>query len=101
MTTRFAERDLADIIRRPVVTEKANLLLESNLYTFEVDPKATKTQIKDAIELLFEVRVVGIQTAHPPRKMHRVGRFQGYRPHFKRATVRLAEGDSIVLYPDV
>jgi large subunit ribosomal protein L23 len=95
------DRDLADIIRRPVITEKATLLLESNLYVFEVEPKATKPQIKKAIELLFEVTVVGIQTAHPPRKMHRVGRFAGYRAHYKRATVRLAEGDKILLYPDV
>jgi large subunit ribosomal protein L23 len=98
---KFDDRNLADIIRRPLVTEKATLLLESNLYTFEVDPKATKTQIKAAIEMLFEVKVTGIQTTHPPRKQHRVGRFQGYRPHYKKATVRLAEGDSITLFPDV
>lgn len=101
MTIKVDDRALADLIRRPVITEKATLLLESNLYVFEVDPKATKTQIKKAIELLFDVTIVGIQTAHPPRKMHRVGRFAGYRPHYKRATVRLAEGDSIPLYPDV
>ena len=99
--TKFDDRNLADLIRRPLVTEKATLLLESNLYTFEVDPKATKPQIKAAIEMLFEVKVIGIQTTHPPRKQHRVGRFQGYRPHYKKATVRLAEGDSITLFPDV
>jgi large subunit ribosomal protein L23 len=89
------------LIRRPLVTEKATLLLESNLYSFEVDPKATKPQIKAAIEMLFDVTVIGVQTAHPPRKQHRVGRFQGYRAHYKKATVRLAEGDSITLFPDV
>ncbi|MEY2976841.1 MAG: 50S ribosomal protein L23 [Prochlorotrichaceae cyanobacterium] len=99
--TRFDDRNLADLIRRPLVTEKATLLLESNLYSFEVDPKATKPQIKAAIEMLFDVTVIGVQTAHPPRKQHRVGRFQGYRAHYKKATVRLAEGDSITLFPDV
>ncbi len=99
--TRFDRRNLADIIRKPIVTEKATLSLESNLYTFEVDPKATKPQIKAAIEELFSVKVVGVQTWHPPRKAKRVGRFLGYRPHYKRATVRLAEDDSIALFPEV
>ena len=98
---KFDNRNLADIIRRPLVTEKATLALESNSYVFEVDPKATKPQIRSAIEMLFDVTVVSVKTAHPPRKQHRVGRFQGYRPHYKRATVRLAEEDSIVLFPEV
>lgn len=101
MTIKFDERSLADIVRRPIVTEKATLLLESNQYTFEVHPKATKPQIKAAIEEIFDVSVIGIQTTNPPRKQRRVGRFTGYRPTYKRAVVRLADRDSITLFPDV
>lgn len=94
-------RTLADLIRRPIITEKATRLLEDNQYTFEVDPRATKPEIKAAIQALFNVKVVGLSTHLPPRRKRRVGRFQGYRAHYKRAIVRLAEGDSITLFPEV
>lgn len=94
-------RHLADLIRRPIITEKATLLLENNQYTFEVDPKATKPEIKAAVEMLFEVKVTGISTVNPPRKTRRVGKFLGHRPLYKRAIVTLAEGDSITLFPEV
>ncbi|MEL6400768.1 MAG: 50S ribosomal protein L23 [Leptolyngbyaceae cyanobacterium] len=101
MTKAFKQGTLADLIRRPLITEKATLLLENNQYTFEVAPKANKPEIKAAIEELFDVKVVGISTANLPRKKRRVGRFEGFRPHYKRAVVTLAEGDSIPLFPDV
>ncbi len=94
-------RNLPDIIRKPIITEKATLNLENNQYTFEVAPKATKPEIKAAIEALFEVKVTGISTINPPRKKKRLGRFIGYKPTYKRAVVTLAEGDSIPLFPDV
>lgn len=92
---------LASIVRRPIVTEKATLLLENNQYTFEVSPQATKPEIKAAIESLFDVKVIGVSTHRPPRKKKRVGRFAGYRPHYKRAIVTLRDGDSINLFPEV
>lgn len=92
---------LADIIRRPLVTEKATMLLENNQYTFEVDPRADKPQIRAAIEELFQVKVVGISTQNPPRKKRRVGKFAGFRSQYKRAVVTLAPGDTITLFPDV
>ncbi|MEA5465050.1 50S ribosomal protein L23 [Leptothoe sp. PORK10 BA2] len=94
-------RNLPDIIRKPLITEKATLNLENNQYTFEVAPKATKPEIKAAVEALFEVKVTGISTMNPPRKKKRLGRFVGYKPTYKRAVVTLAEGDSIPLFPDV
>ncbi|MDV3351816.1 50S ribosomal protein L23 [Leptolyngbyaceae cyanobacterium CCMR0082] len=94
-------RDLPDIVRKPIISEKATLNLENNQYTFEVAPKATKTEIKAAIEALFDVKVTGISTMNPPRKKKRLGRFIGYKPTYKRAVVTLAEGDSIPLFPDV
>lgn len=100
-TTRLAQRDLADLIRRPIVTEKATLLLENNQYTFEVSPKASKPDIKAAIELLFDVKVTAVNTANPPRKTKRVGKFIGKRALYKRAIVTLAEGNSITLFPEV
>jgi large subunit ribosomal protein L23 len=97
----YDSRELADIVRRPIVTEKATLLLADNQYVFEVDPRAAKPQIKAAIEGLFDVKVVGIRTMNPPRKSRRVGRFMGYKTAYKRAIVKLAEGQEIVLFPDV
>lgn len=95
------ERKLADLVRRPIVTEKATVALELNKYTFEVAPKATKTEIKEAIEYLFEVKVIKVNTHKPPRKKRRVGKFVGFKPQYKRAVVTLAEGDSITLFPEV
>ncbi len=99
--TKFNPRSLADLIVKPIVTEKATLLLENNKYVFDVLPKATKPEIKAAIELLFEVKVTKVNTARLPRKTKRVGRFLGYKPQFKRAIVTLQEGDSISLFPEV
>jgi large subunit ribosomal protein L23 len=94
-------RALPDLIRRPIVTEKATRLLEDNQYTFEVVPQATKPQIRDAIEQLFDVKVLSVNTQNSPRKSRRVGRFAGFRAQYKRATVTLAPGSSIKLFPDV
>lgn len=92
---------LPDLIRRPIVTEKATRLLEENKYTFEVDKRATKPEIKAAIEELFEVKVVKVNTLIKPRRKKRVGRFVGYKAQYKRAIVTLAEENEIVLFPEV
>lgn len=101
----FDPRTLPDLVRRPIVTEKATFLMEENKYTFEVTVKATKPEIKAAIEDLFEVKVVKVNTQIPPRKKRRVGKFEGYKPQYKRAIVTLAPGDEDkirqVLFPDV
>jgi large subunit ribosomal protein L23 len=103
--TNFDPRKLPDLVRRPIVTEKATMLMEQNKYTFEVSPKATKPEIKAAIESLFDVKVVQVNTANPPRKKRRVGRFIGYKPQYKRAIVTVATGDvdkiRQVLFPEV
>jgi large subunit ribosomal protein L23 len=101
MTKTLDIRKLPDLIRRPIVTEKATRLLEENKYTFEVSPKATKPEIKAAIEDLFDVTVLQVNTTNPPRKQRRVGRFVGHRSQYKRAIVTLAPGDSITLFPEV
>ncbi len=103
--TNFDPRMLPDLVRRPILTEKATRLMEENKYTFEVTPKATKPQIKAAIEDLFQVKVVQVNTMQPPRKQRRVGKFVGYKPQYKRAVVTVALGDEDkirqVLFPEV
>ncbi|HBB35751.1 MAG TPA: 50S ribosomal protein L23 [Cyanobacteria bacterium UBA8803] len=99
--TEYDPRYLADLVLRPIITEKATRLLENNKYVFEVIPKATKPEIKAAIQSLFNVKVIGVNTLHPPRKKRRVGKFIGYKPQYKRAIVTLAAGDSITLFPEV
>ena len=99
MTKMFKER-LADVIRRPLITEKATRGLDLNQYTFEVDHRAAKPEIKAAIEKMFDVKVIGISTMNPPRRTRRVGRFAGKRSQVKKAIVRLAEGNTIQLFPE-
>ena len=102
--TNFDPRKLPDLVRRPIVTEKATRLMEQNKYTFEVTPTATKPEIKAAIESLFDVKVVQVNTQRPPRKKRRVGKFLGYKPQYKRAIVTLAPGDETLrkaLFPEV
>jgi large subunit ribosomal protein L23 len=101
MTSRVQSRNLADLILKPIVSEKATIQLEENKYVFDVVLTATKTDIKAAIEDLFEVKVVKINTARLPRKKRRVGRFMGFKPQYKRAVITLAEGDTITLFPEV
>ncbi|WP_287130044.1 50S ribosomal protein L23 [Candidatus Cyanaurora vandensis] len=90
----------ADVIRRPLLTEKAIKMLEEGKYLFEVHPKTNKTEIGQAITSLFGVKVVKVNTYNPPLKRKKVGRFAGVKPTYKRAVVTLQEGDSIKLFPD-
>ncbi|BAS29086.1 50S ribosomal protein L23 [Limnochorda pilosa] len=84
-----------DVIRRPVVTERTTAGMEGNKYTFEVDLRATKTQVKLAVEQIFKVRVVKVNTTRVPGKVRRRGRTEGRTPDWKKAVVTLAEGDRI------
>lgn len=88
-----------DIILAPVVSEKSYDLIENqNTYTFEVDPRANKSQIRDAIERVFDVEVVRVNTMNRQGKVKRTGYKLGRRKNVKRAVVTLAEGDSIDLF---
>lgn len=97
----YNTRDLVDLIIKPIVTEKGSLLLEQNKYVFEVVKKATKPEIKAALQTLFDVKVVKVNTLIPPRKKRRVGKFVGFKPQHKRAIVTLAQEDKIDLFPEV
>ncbi len=87
------------VIQRPVVTEKSNIgREEENLATFAVDPRANKHEIRQAIEELFNVEVVDVRTMRQPRKSRRIGRHSGRRAEWKKAIVRLADGQSIEFF---
>jgi large subunit ribosomal protein L23 len=91
-----------DVIRKPLVTEKSNIGREtSNVVTLAVDPRANKHEIARAVEQLFDVSVVEVRTMRMPRKTRRVGRFAGRKPEWKKALVRLAEGQSIEFFEGV
>lgn len=87
---------MADFIKYPVTTEKSYLAMFKNKqYTFDVDLRLTKPQIKKLFETLFNVHVIGINTHRPPRKKVRTGVSMGYKPSYKRVILTLKEGESI------
>ena len=91
--------DPRDVILRPVVSEKSyDLIEDNNTYTFEVDPRSNKEEIRDAVETVFDVRVVRVNTMNRKGKMKRQGWTYGKRKDTKRALVTLAEGNSIDLF---
>lgn len=87
--------DPRDIIVAPVVSEKSYSVLDQNWYTFEVNPAANKTQIKIAIQQIFNVRVLTVNTANREGKRKRTRSGWGQRKSTKRAMVKLADGDRI------
>ena len=88
----------ADIIKYPLITDKATRLLENNQYSFIVDRYSNKITIKAAIEDLFNVKVIKINTCRLPRKKKRIGKYIGWKPQYKKAIVTLSEGDIINLF---
>ena len=87
-----------DVIVRPVVSEKSYAGLESNRYTFLVHPQASKTEIKEAIQKIWNVSVVNVNTLTRRGKVKRNRFTKGKRPDQKRAVVTLAEGDAIEIF---
>ena len=87
-----------DVIIRPVVSEKSYAGLEQNTYTFLVDPRANKTEIKEAVQSIWSVRVTSVNTLNRAGKVKRRGWTKGKRADQKRAIVTLAEGDSIEIF---
>ncbi len=91
-----------DVIQRPLVTEKSNIAREDvNVVTLAVNPRATKYDIRNAVESLFGVQVLEVHTMRQPRKSKKVGKFTGRKPEWKKAIVRLAEGQSIEFFEGV
>ena len=86
-----------DIIKAPIITEKSSDLAKNNVIVFSVDVKANKTQIKQAIEKVFNVKVDSVNTINVKPKKKRVGRYAGKTNKVKKAIVKLSEGSSIEL----
>ncbi len=94
--------NLYDVISRPLITEKSNIAREeSNVVTFAVNPRATKFDVRRAVETLFDVKVLEVHTMRQPRKTRRVGKISGRKPEWKKAIVRLADGHSIEFFEGV
>lgn len=86
-----------DIIKAPIITEKSSSLAANNVITFSVDTRANKTQIKQAVEKIFNVKVESVNTVNVKPKKKRVGRYVGKTNKVKKAIVKLKEGSSIEL----
>ena len=90
---------IQDVVKRPLITEKAERNREaSRQFAFEVHREATKIQVKQAVEKLFNVHVLAVRTAIARGKNKRVGRSIGQRPNWKKAFVTLREGETIALF---
>lgn len=87
-----------DIIKRPVLTEKTYLAMQDNKYTFDVDTRANKTQVKIAIEEIFDVKVESVNIINVRAKKKRVGRYVGKTNKRRKAIVKLQEGNAIELF---
>jgi large subunit ribosomal protein L23 len=86
------------VIIRPVISEKSYALLAANKYTFRIHDRATKTQVRQAVEQIFGVRVQGVRTVNVKPKPKRRGFSSGYRRKWKKAVVTLHPEDSIELF---
>ncbi len=100
MSSKFADRSVLarDIIIKPVVSEKSYALLDQNTYTFVVHPDTNKIQIREAVEEIFDVKVLSVNTINRQGKRKRTKTGFGQRAGSKRAIVTLAEGDRIDIF---
>jgi large subunit ribosomal protein L23 len=88
-------KDARDIIKRPIITEKSYQLMEENKYTFEVDRKSNKLEVKLAVEEIFDVTVEKVNIINVKPKKRRVGRYTGLTRNKKKAIVTLTKGQKI------
>lgn len=89
---------MIDLIKYPVITEKSCRLIEKNKYTFDVDKKLTKTQIKKILENLFKINIISVNTHLPPIKKKRLGLKQGYKARYKRVIVTIKSNQQIPIF---
>jgi large subunit ribosomal protein L23 len=88
----------AQVLLEPIVSEKSYHQITENRYTFKVHKDAHKTQIRQAVEELFDVKVVGVNVIQMPAKPKRRGTFRGTRPGWKKAIVEVKAGDKIEIF---
>ena len=93
-------KDIIDIIKYPIITDKTTKLIEENQYCFAVNYKASKKDIKEAIKYIFNVEVIKVNTLTVKNKTKRLGKFIGNKAKYKKAIVKLSEKDNIILFPE-
>ncbi|MDQ5815447.1 MAG: 50S ribosomal protein L23 [Actinomycetota bacterium] len=96
--SRSTKNNPRDVIVAPVVSEKSYSLIDNNAYTFLVHPDSNKTEIRQAVETIWGVKVLKVNTANRKGKVKRFRFTQGKRPDTKRAVVKLAPGDKIEIF---
>ena len=84
-----------DLLIRPIITEKTSAMMQENKYTFQVPLAANKVEIRQAVEAVFGVKVLSVNTVRVLGKTKRMGRYVGKRSDYKKAIVKLAEGNTI------
>ena len=87
-----------DVLIRPLITEKTSMMMQENKYAFQVALNANKVEIRQAVEQIFEVKVLSVNTVRVLGKVKRMGRTQGKRSDYKKAIVKLAEGQTIEFF---
>jgi large subunit ribosomal protein L23 len=87
-----------DIIIRPIITEKSSMMMQDNKYTFKVALGANKVEIRQSIEDIFDVKVEKVNTIRVLGKIKRMGKHEGKRSDYKKAIVKLAEGNTIKIF---
>lgn len=90
--------NMRDILIKPMVTEKTNELLAENKYVFKVPLSATKVEVRQAVEQIFKVKVLVVNTVRVLGKVKRMGKHQGKRPDYKKAIVKLAPGHQLPIF---
>lgn len=93
-------RNPHEVLIKPVVSERSTGLMEESKYTFEVDKKANKIEIKHAVETIFKVNVVDVNTMNVPGKKKRQGKFEGMTPSWKKAIVTIKAGQRLPIFED-
>lgn len=89
---------MIDLIKYPIITEKSCRLIEKNKYTFDVDKKLTKPQIKKILENLFKINIISVNTHLPPIKKKRLGLKQGYKARYKRVIITIKSNQQIPIF---
>ncbi len=93
--------DFNNVIKYPILTEKSEILRSNaNLYTFAVDVKATKVQVRQAIEFIFDVKVLSVNIVNYDKKPASLGRSKGFKPAVKKAYVKLDPKSKIILFAE-
>ena len=92
---KFSTQKLFEVIRNPLISEKSTYVSQFNYYVFKVSKKSTKPQIKQAVEKLYNVKVLSVNTLNQNGKIKKFRNISGKRPDFKKAFVKLAEGNTI------